>query len=483
MMVKFNTIFLGSVLKSLFFFLFIPLLGLGTTYCEMSDTESLEERDEVRSNTKTTCEDCEVIRVQDPGEGNDIRSNFEAAWDKASASDTILLPAGSFAYGISGNYQSTLLLTSQKPNVHIKGMGNNSNGTRLYRTEETDEFIFSVNGGSSDLAGVEISHIWFQGMETRLFDGDTGTTYGYFNGIELANCDAYIHDCKFQYFSNAALNVVHPVEGGIGVISNNIFTECIAMNNTGSYGDAYSRGYGIGLSAKNMDSWISVSPGTDMFTFIEDNYFSVMRVPLTTAMGGLAVFRYNYCEKNISNSSYVDMHPASPTWVSEQQYSSRFLEVYENTFVGTPSDHFLYIDYVGPAFSFRGGESLIHNNTFKALTNYYGSLEFAGGYDEPGAPSDYTFPDYPVPCQQGYKSGEAYGTGHTGTDPSNYGDGDLFIWNNTFDNSADNVRIESPITYSGVEYDYLKEGRDYHFEARPDYTPYAYPHPRRDMKY
>jgi prepilin-type N-terminal cleavage/methylation domain-containing protein len=37
-----------------------------------------------------------VINVQNPGDGNDIGPNLEAAWDQASEGDTVLLPAGSF---------------------------------------------------------------------------------------------------------------------------------------------------------------------------------------------------------------------------------------------------------------------------------------------------------------------------------------------------------------------------------------------------
>ena len=420
-----------------------------------------------------------VIHVENPGEGHDIRPHLEAAWEQASTNDTIQLPAGNFIYSTADHYyQSTLFLTSPKPGIHIKGQGDGPGGTRLYRTVETPEHMFSINDGGSG-APIEISDIWFQAMKTKLSEDDTGTNYTRFRGLEVGG-DFYIHDCTFQYFSNRALGVSHPPDRGRGVISNNNFAHNLAYN-TDRHTHDLSLGYGIGVSpTSEPDSWMPVTPGTKDFVYIEDNYFARMRPAVASGLGSLWVFRHNYGELNSDESSFLDMHPSYTPWNNPNYpYASRYAEAYGNTFVDLPEDDPMNQGYGYGAISFRGGESLIFNNTFKGFDDYVVSLGIGDGwYDESSAPSDYEL-TYPAPYQIGYGSGLAYGPGHLGVDPSSYGDGDAFIWGNL--NDAPNLlTVESPVPWEGQQFEIMNEGRDYHVGVeKPGYTPYTYPHPRR----
>lgn len=162
-----------------------------------------------------------------------------------------------------------------------------------------------------------------------------------------------------------------------------------------------------------MNSWVPVSPGSDGFVYIEDNTFRKLRIAVATGQGGMWVFRNNFCE--ISVSSWLELHPACPDWLRDYPYAGRYCEVYANTFV-----HDDMFGAAGVAINFRGGEALVHNNTFSHYSSYVIHVAFAGGFDEPGAPPDYTFPDYPVPYQPGYNSAlESELSPGTGKKPSN----------------------------------------------------------------
>lgn len=416
-----------------------------------------------------------VIYVQSPGKGKDIGPNLKDAWEKASERDVILLPTGDFRIDTPLSFN-----LSNKNNIHIEGAGSGSGGTRLYRASQTFEYMMVFYGGSEE-AEIEISNIWFQAMKTRVYDGDDGTSYELFRGLAFRSCDFYLHDCRFQYFSNIAVSVRHPQRHGSGVISNNEFLQNLSLDADGKF----SKGYAIGVSVwGDLNEWVPVSLGTDNFVFIEDNYFSRMRPAVASGMGAMVVFRYNHCEQGSSESAYLDMHPGRPPWLTEA-YSSRFMAVYENTFINLPNDDPMYEPpYNYGAISFRGGASIIFNNTFRNY-NDLGVIELTAydrWADRPAATADYKFPGYPIPYQIGYKSGLKYGASHSGLNPTEYGEDDCFIWNNSFENSnAKKVEIidEGILVWEGVEYDMLEEGRDYHFAPKPEYKPYSYPHPRR----
>ena len=416
----------------------------------------------------------DLVYVRNPGEHQDIAPHLKSAWQRAAAGDTIVFPAGIF------KFEGELLLEAHKKSgIHLMGAGTDKNGTTLYRHSETPLYMIKIHGSSRPISEskIEISGICFQAMKTRLFEGDSGTGYPYFRGIALRASDFYLHDCKFQWFSNRAIEVSHLHSHGKGVIAENEFIDNLALDDSGKW----SRGYGISVGVfGEVNEWVPVEPGTNNFVFIEDNYFARQRPAVASGQGALFVFRYNHTELNSSESCTVDMHGGSPSIIRDYPFSARFSEIYDNTFVSTPEGEPLYLPYNYGAIGFRGGESVIHNNIFRGYPDYSIELTIEGAYYKEyyRHPPDYQLPNYPIPYQIGYESGSQYGPDHSGTDPATYGKGDIFIWNNFYD-GAESIEVVSPISFKGVEYDYLKEGRDFHYGPRPGYTPYPYPHPRR----
>jgi len=419
----------------------------------------------------------DVVYVSNPGEGNDIRPALEAAWNRASAGDTILLPAGSFSY--TG---SRIFASYYKPGIHIKGAGSGPGGTKLYRTSETSDYMmqfYCTSSSGATEAEIEISDIWFQAMDTRLNHESSGSTYPVFQGVGLRACDFYVHDNRFQYFSARALSTSHLPGSGRGLVYNNEFIDNVAFRD----GDP-SRGYGVGVSVwGDVQEWVDVSPGTDGFVFIEDNYFSGQRHAVSGASGSLYVFRHNLVERNTANGM-VDMHGGyNPATHPHYVYSTRFTEVYGNTFVATPSDDAIYESGNMQGVYVRGGESLIFGNVFRSFPRPPVFLTIEGSWFRDSVydiPSGYEVPAYPIRYQVGWESGDRYGSGHSGTGSSTYGAGDVFVWDNEYVNCDGSPDVQSPFTYDGVSYDYIQEGRDYHVGvARPGYSPYDYPHPRR----
>jgi len=450
--------------------LLIPLFGIGATNCEESEmTYAKDEKVDSSSADTGSNMKGEVIHVEDPGEGNDIGPYIEAALNKASLSDTILLPAGS--YKIDGKIQFDV---SNKPNIYLKGRGRDSEGTKLFRDYESSEFMINFVS-TTQLQKIEVSDIWFQGIKIAKFNDGVGTTYTNLKGIGFTFLDPYVHDCKFQWFSSRALEVIFSNENYVkGLISDNIFLE--------NYGGT---GYGVSVGMSNCNSWYSITPGTENTLYIEDNYFSRHRHCVATSKGGRYVFRYNRVERNAINQA-VDMHGGQPAineaYYPEYKYSSRFTEIYSNTFIATPSDDPIYTGANYGAISIRGGEAIIWNNTFKDYTRYSIRLLIAFNYwaNEDGYyPAGWELPSYPIDYQIGWESGNNYGSGHSGIDPSAEGAGDVFIWENTYENSK-------VVAIEGGDPDhpdsYIQEGRDYHFEKRPDYEAYEYPHRWRNMR-
>jgi hypothetical protein len=416
-----------------------------------------------------------VIRVKNPGENKDIRPFLEEAWERASAGDTILLPAGRFRY--SG---SILFPAHKKPGIHIKGMGSGPDGTCLYRDYETDQWMIVVYGSANKVseAAIEISGICFQAMKTRLYQGDTGTGYPDFCGVAFRACDFYLHHCKFQYFSNRAVGVSHLQSHGSGVIADNEFLECLALEEDGKYSKAY--GINIGVWGE-VDQWVPVSPGSEDFVFIEDNYFYRLAPAVAGSQGALYVFRYNTTERFATEDAHLDLHGARPVQINpEFGYSARFAEVYGNIFHATPPGDFLYEDDPGFAINFKGGEALIFNNTFHGFQREVISLKISDAWHDDyfNHSPEYQIPDYPIPFQIGYESASRYGSSHDGVDPRSAGAGDVFLWDNQYIECGLEVN-STPFVFRGMKYDYVQGGRDYHFSKRPNYKPYTYPHPRR----
>jgi hypothetical protein len=249
------------------------------------------------------------------------------------------------------------------------------------------------------------------------------------------------------------------------VISNNEFIDNYVIRSDGELDGG--EGVSVSRNEKGDTTWEDVEPGSGNFVFIEDNYFSSMYQCVVGGWGGKYVFRHNYAERMHYHGN-LNMHGGHRYWEGEINHPpTRFIEVYENTFIKPPKDDLFYHSSdEGMIISF-GGEAVVHNNIIDGFSMGMKIHIFDHDWGEP----------YPIEnWQAGYESGVEYGPGHTGTDPDTYGAGDWFIWNNAYRNMGANPT--KLYVYQDPDETYVQEGRDYHYEAYPGYTPYTYPHPK-----
>ena len=424
----------------------------------------------------------DVVHVEDPGNDNNIAPNLLDAWNAASDGDIILLPRGNFTFN------GTLKLgypDHELNNVHIKGRGTGPDGTKLYRDYQTEnnEFFLSFVARHEGDWFVEVSDIHWEGPRPRTPDYLEGVcNYGaealYFNKYHV-----YLHDNKFRWFNRFIVNIIHKLDSVHSVAANNVFVDNACYSESGEWygGDPF-------FVAGPGGQWPDVTPGTDDFVFIEDNYLETQQSGVGGGEGARYVFRHNVVKRMVANH-VCNMHPAQPDWVGGPDYyevATRFVEMYNNVHYQTPHDDQVWNGRGTSLGNFYGGEAVVWGNTIHEpdmgiLLGHAAS--WFDCYDDPRAPSNWTIPDYPVPYQVGYKSGTNHGPNHTGTDPSAEGEGDVFIWNNTMINRTDSFHDRygyvNVHTSCQEQEGYIKEGRDYHIAPRPNYTPYQYPHPRR----
>ena len=143
----------------------------------------------------------------------------------------------------------------------------------------------------------------------------------------------------------------------------------------------------------------------------------------------------------------------------------------------------------------RGGTGVVFSNDFPAIS----SEEW--GNKSSVALGDFNINQIPnaVPCQTNYPSAEQIGQTYVGSsgyawqtpgtkavDGTGYGTDPLYIWGNT-DTGATNVGLDSTTDASfpkdscnngEVTSTFIQANGDYFVgQAKPNYTPYTYPHP------
>lgn len=417
-----------------------------------------------------------TIQVPSPGQGNDIQPALQAAVNAANSGDTLELPEGEFALSGTVNVVGKF--------VSFRGQG--MRRTVLYRAESVPDSAldrvamirFAPNSTAS--SNIVVADIGFRSKNPIADGGDigsgTGGSVAADTGLSFVNVvDFTVTRCHFQFFGYAAVAVSHADDLARGLIYDNRFFR----NFKGAVGNGpligLGLGYGVVVYGANQ-SWIS-DPGfgSDNFIFVEDNSFEYHRHSIAAGGNGLYVFRHNDVRHNRVGpyTHAIDAHEARLTSGSNY-YSTRAVEIYGNTVVnetfwnGTPIEPgHLGNELVERAIGIRGGEALIHDNHIRGY-------RFGTGLTCTVVPDGQA---YPVLSQIGYLSGQAYGPGHTGTDTA-HADGDVFVWNNDF---LPYTSAQSSTALYAYNSDYVIEGRDYHASARPGYTPYTYPHPRRSL--
>ena len=413
--------------------------------------------------------------VENPGQHQDIAPALQTAVDGARDGDTLLLPAGEFVLD-----QRVVI----RKFISIKGKGRGIGGTKLYRRESVPDStlsssawrqMFYLNSQSDAASNIVISDIYFKGKNPSVRSGDGGSI-AQDNAIRIDNYkDFVITNCRFEHFGASAIRVRHKDHLASGLIFNNEFIH--------NYKKGVNLGYGVSVYGNN-DQWTGEPQfGGGNFIFIEDNYFVGHRHSVAGGGAGRYVFRHNVVADNLYSHA-VDAHEARGGTISQSPgyFSTRAYEVYDNAIYNTKfKDGEPFIDsstqephnrLVRTAIGIRGGEGLVYNNK---IEGYRFGVEL---YVIPHFPGD---GDYPVSYQIGYQSGKQLGSRHSGTQ-SPEGDGDLFLWDNTFIPFRAGDPGFAPFYTAYERPDRLLKERDYHIGAKkPGYTPHTYPHPLRRL--
>ena len=414
-----------------------------------------------------------IIMVTNPGNGNDIQPNLQAAVNSAAAGDVVVVPTGQFVVN------KKVVITKF---ISIKGQGLTK--TILYRSESVSDSIlmtsawtqilqFNINSNTS--SHIVVSGICFKSKKPSMVSGD-GLSLAADRGVEFNKCFNFVVTaCWFENFGNGAVAIQHDDSIVSGLVYKNQF-----IHNVKGY-DGLGLGYGVVIYGQNA-KWLS-SPrfGTSNFIFVEDNYFEYHRHAIAAGGCALYVFRHNYVYNNTAgNTSHaIDAHEARLT-NGENYYSTRAIEVYQDSVVNTqfadgtsntpngtkiiPGKSVTWLIECG--VKIRGGEALIHDN-------YIEGFRFGVGLVADGVLSG----TYPIPYQQGYLSAKRFGANHSGVSLGRDA-GDNFIWNNKF-KIYDSTSTNNTFFYNYSSTTLLKNNRDYHLNAPVDTTIYTYPHPLR----
>jgi hypothetical protein len=361
--------------------------------------------------------------------------DVQAAVDSAESGYIVRIPAGSSTWTsrleIPDDKKITLLGSGQEATII-------SSGTSAPRS--------LINMGSS---GSRITNIGFR------------LSYDDGNCITVRGEDWRIDNCRFNNITEDIIEGVnvrgYPSEGGcpVGVIDHCEFNNIRIL----VVGDA-------SLMANSI--WAEpLGLGTNNAVFVEDCIFNYTQFSnaIDANYGGRYVFRYN-----IVNDSYIEAHSLQGT-----ERATRSWEIYNNTINQVDRN-------MWAPFFLRGGTGVVFNNiitgnwssgpsiiidnrrTYEALGEgglADGTSPWDGNEDSTG---------YPARDQIGRSTDQWLWTDDNPYPPQALDP--FYQWNNTFDGILIDVYVHNNCDI------HIKENRDfYNNEEKPDYIPYAYPHP------
>jgi chitodextrinase len=249
-------------------------------------------------------------------------------------------------------------------------------------------------------------------------------------GIRLYDLkDFRIFACAFEGFGEDGIEATGDCRG---VVHDCRFIRC------------FSPGLGYGIQVVGDGRWdATVEYGTSNAVFIEDCYFDKCKHAIQGNNGAHCVFRFNTVD-DISHQGKpgVFVHGKIDTW----PVGTRTYEIYKNT-IRAPGSY----ESSPRGIVIRGGDGVIFGNRLEGgfLPKYALLLhtDLFGGQNEPWSGSD-----YPVICQIR----------------------DCYVWGNLLNGSQHNR-----VGISDEAANILQENRDFYLKPRPNYSPYAYPHPLR----
>lgn len=451
-----------------------------------------------------------VIYVTNPGNDNDIKPNLQTAINSAATSgDTIVLPAGTFAYsGTVSTTKSFTLRGATQARVTWNGFSNNYSAetaslvwdidppTILYRTEATDDAslesvaMITWTKSNRNPCGISVTDIEFRskipsdvaaptGVPTRPASDGLSIAEDY--GLVFNKCiDFVVTRCKFKYFGNAAVRINHYDDTARGLIY-----KCDFYKNAKGK-DGLGLGYGVVVYGEDVDWDTPSNFGSSNFNFVENCTFNLHRHSIAAGGCALYVGRHNYVQDNLitfNRSCHAfDAHGSRAGSIGGGNYhSTRAVEAYNNKIINTRY-YTTGTSYLSGAVintgntSGRNEDDLIERGIWlkEAEQLVYNNIIFGYRF---GTGVQIEYPNqfgtgYPQLYTMGYASGINGGSGIPNGD-----DQDSWFWNNTvhiFNGNCSNF-------YNYNNNLYFKNDRDYHLSAYT-YTSataaaYTYPHP------
>lgn len=307
------------------------------------------------------------VYVTNYGDGSCSLVNAQAAYNAATAGDTIVFPVGTCTWS-SG-------LTIRKP-LSIIGAGSDVGGTKLIASGSLPNGFFYITGFTSSSL-MRISRFYFE-----------MTNWTPQMGIKVSDSISLTSLRIDHNVFNQGGGVQILAGGSNGVIDNNYF---------------FNGNVGIYMTAGSVDqanaSWVSMAAGTSDALFIEDNHFiddtnytqSYSQERVGTFNGGKLVVRYNHFDsKTITATSTVqaiETHGSAAAGVAGGYWQigtgarrgQSVVEIYENLIEGKR------IDFIA---KLRGSANFIYNNTVIRTGGYPSKIvlmeeEYDGGQWSP----------------------------------------------------------------------------------------------------
>jgi len=241
----------------------------------------------------------------------DTTTDIQNAIDLAGPLDTVLIPAGSYAY--------TERIVVSTPDLWIRGAGvdcaDPEGGTYLF-TEESGygAIIMEITG---DAARARVTGIVFKGHDLPPW-GESVDDVRDWNSSGLLvshGVDVRVDHCYFTSCGTAGIEVI-----GVG-------TDILVDHNC--FVDNYLQGLGYGVEV-----YQNSSPYQGNRTTVEDNYFEGNRHDITAGHLGYYVARYNLC--NSDQAANIDCHGPRTTGM-EPTYGA---EIYGNYVVHATHGHY-----------------------------------------------------------------------------------------------------------------------------------------------
>lgn len=316
-------------------------------------------------------------------------------------------------------WSDTLVL--KKP-VHLRGRGS------VFVRRKGPDLRMAILEGD----GYRVSGLTFRGTGQSAPKEDTGLT--------IKGTDFLVWDCRFEWFGWSCL----AVKGRkAGVIPKGVIHDCRFANAIQDFGLGY--GVAIGGHASTYDR--PLAPGSGDMVYVEDCRFEDCRHAVDGADAARFVFRHNKVVGAGDNASMMSNHGAM---LNFRRRACRWCEFYENEGASPRRRRWA-------GFVIRGGDGVIHNNRVRDTAKFcvigYEPISRAATF--PGFEPEYPAKDQTL---------------------------SLHLWNNRHDGGR-----AGSLDLLSKRHEPLFTGRDadgkpidvIHFERRPGYEPFPYPHPMR----